>query len=367
MRREKKWVSGDWDPTSDVHEHKMLAISKVHDYVSYKTTHEFFDWQYRRNPAGTAFIRLALDRDNHDILAGQYIVIPLDFACRGRTVRGALSLNTLTDAKYRGQGVFTGLAREAYQLCGDQGVRLVIGYPNQNSYPGFLKHLEFKDVGEIPLLLRVLRLSVAVDKGFPIKSMRGVLGTMARLGNFYYRMSGETDPSVETVTEFDEAFDKFSECLMSRFPIMVKRDSAYLDWRYIQPPMEYEILVVRDRGCILGYIVYRIMQFVGMRCGVVADFVVRGDSESVDAGNRLLRSALNRMFALDCDIAEALSLPGTTERRLLRKWKFIVAPKMFLPQPFTFIVRNNALEHDFRLNIFDLHNWFVGLGDYDIV
>jgi GNAT superfamily N-acetyltransferase len=365
MAGPKQWVAQPWNPASESEERAILAMNAANQYRGVKCSPEFYDWQYRRNPAGEAVIKLAVDQEDAEKLAGIYVVIPVGMVCKGRAMTCALSLNTLTDSQYRGQGIFTGLAREVYQSAAERGIPMVIGYPNPNSYHGFVNRLEFKDIVDVPLLIRVLRLSEVVAKRFPVASLRGVVKAVAKLGNSFFRLPATEESEVERVERFDDAFDELNERLCERFPILVKRDSSYLNWRYVDVPIEYRPYAIRENGRVMGYLVYRVMEFARMRCGMILDFVVRGEANSRDVGQRLIRYGLAEMWADQCDVAAALCLQGSVEFRLLRSSRFLECPRRLKPQPFPYIVRRNILEHDFDLDVFDIHNWFVSMGDYD--
>ena len=75
---------------------------------------DFLRYQYFKNPAGDALIDLAVDVQD-GALAGQYVVWPMRFLIHGQLRQSSNSLNTLTGKKYRGQGIFTGLAEETYR------------------------------------------------------------------------------------------------------------------------------------------------------------------------------------------------------------------------------------------------------------
>jgi hypothetical protein len=72
-----------------------------------------------------------------------YGVIPTLLWCNGRTVLAAQSVDTMTHPKYRNSGLFTELAKLTFDLCRAEGVRIVFGFPNQNSFPGFINKLKW--------------------------------------------------------------------------------------------------------------------------------------------------------------------------------------------------------------------------------
>jgi GNAT superfamily N-acetyltransferase len=75
---------------------------------------------------------------------GYYGVIPCFLSCNGRRVLAAQSTDTMTHPGYRLKGLFVELANLAYDLCRENGITLVIGFPNQHSYHGAVQKLGWK-------------------------------------------------------------------------------------------------------------------------------------------------------------------------------------------------------------------------------
>lgn len=61
----------------------------------------------------------------------------------------AQSGDTMTNTKFRKKGLFIDLAKLTFEHCSKNNINLIIGVPNKNSYPGFIKYLEFKEVNQI--------------------------------------------------------------------------------------------------------------------------------------------------------------------------------------------------------------------------
>jgi len=70
-----------------------------------------------------------------------YGVTPCFIWCNGKTILAAQSVDTMTHPGYRNQGLFVELAKQTFNLCHDTCIRVVFGFPNQNSLPGFINKL----------------------------------------------------------------------------------------------------------------------------------------------------------------------------------------------------------------------------------
>ncbi len=321
----------------------------------------FIRHEYFSNPAGDAFIRLAYD-DDKQCLAGQYIVIPREYAVDGRTYRSVLSLNTLTREAYRGQQIFTKLADAVYAECSRQNIYFCYGAPNQNSFPGFIKKLSFRDMGEVPLYLKVLN---------PVR----ILGDKIHV-NHHEKKEEKTlpediygkDGSILRITgDQSVLFDAFWKKICRKYPIIGVRNAAYMKWRYLDMPLrEYMIYMAMKKGEPCGYVVVRVCTVSDMRCGMIVDFLVEHGME--DAANLLLEAAITYFKAHKAGLAGCLMQRSSEESAYLQKKGFFICPKKMLPQPFPVIYRQfHEVSPEQGANVEDFSQWFFTMGDYDVI
>lgn len=76
--------------------------------------------------------------------AAFYGVFPVRVRLNGKEYLAAQSGDTMTHPEHRGKGLFVELARRTYALAQESGIVFVFGYPNKNSYPGFVRKLGWK-------------------------------------------------------------------------------------------------------------------------------------------------------------------------------------------------------------------------------
>ena len=82
---------------------------------------------------------IAYDENNAPV--AYYGVYPCTMIYRGKRFLVAQSGDTMTLPEHQGKGLFTQLAQLTYEACQSEGIHLVFGFPNENSYPGFVKRL----------------------------------------------------------------------------------------------------------------------------------------------------------------------------------------------------------------------------------
>lgn len=222
---------------------------------------DFWRWRFRDNPAGPGIIELAWDGDR---LAAHYAVSPVLLTVGGERVASALSGTTMTHPDYRGLGLFVTLARRVYDRMREQGFGLVWGFPNANSHRGFVDHLGWTDIYEVPMLRR------RVDGGGPLPSVDGV----------------------RELDDFDGRFEELWERVESGYAVAARRTLAYLRWRFRDNPVErYRIAAAVRDGTVAGYGVFKryrdemqVVDLLGRDETVAADVVAAVTRTAAEEG-----------------------------------------------------------------------------------
>jgi len=319
-------------------------------------------WQYQDNPAGPALAALAADRAAGELI-GQFGALPLRMWVDGEERLAALALNVATDEAQRGRGVFTALGLAADELMAKASAHLAWALPNESSFPGFVRHLGYSHIGDVPLLVRPVNVRRLVRKRLPVPGVDVVASLLAwpfapPLPKAAQPVEGVTVSAVES---FDERFNALWARVRGRQRVMVVRDARYLEWRFRDVPLrQYQALLAVADGEPAGYAVMRIAQIAGMEAGLLVDFVVAPSNAGERAGRALVSEALAWFAGHDLDLLASLMLPHAPEYRLLRRAGFRSLPRVLLPQRFRVVARDGAA---FR----DLRNWFLTMGDYDVV
>ena len=85
-----------------------------------------------------------------------YGVYTCQIEYQGKLFLAAQSGDTMTHSEHTGKGLFTQLALKTYNYCQENGFHLVFGFPNENSFPGFVERLGWSHFDDmIPYLIRV--------------------------------------------------------------------------------------------------------------------------------------------------------------------------------------------------------------------
>jgi GNAT superfamily N-acetyltransferase len=367
MMKEESWVSSRYSP--DDTQDCLRLLRKIRG-DSERAAAAYQDWQCGRSPAGAGIVILARGVETGRLI-GQAVTVPVNVRLSGKVRTAGFSLSPLADPGYQDHDIFSGLLRDACALSAEEGIAFSYGLPDQLSYSTFVNKAAFRDIGSVPLLIRPLN-----PERLALKTTRSVvLGKTASIARKIWRtpplappQEGPPGLEIAEVGSFDDSFAIFWDRVQHRFPVMVVREPAYLNWRFVNvPTREYTTFVARSGGQIRGFTVLRIAPLGRFSAGLIVDLVVEASAEGRAAGRLLIDQAYSYSKDHDLDLVASLALRHTDEFRLLRSRGFWVCPKFLQPQPFRLVVRCYDEEASPSRLAYDLRNWFVTMGDYDAV
>ncbi len=149
--------------------------------------------------------------------AAYYGVFPITLHYNSQDFIIAQSGDTMTAPAHRKKGLFTRLAQETYGLAHEVGIRMIYGFPNENSYPGFKKKLNWVFTGKF--------------RKFTIKVMTFPLCELASKFPFlecYYNSYFEWRIKKYTITIAEVNIEKFN---LSKVLGHVKKDENFLKYK----------------------------------------------------------------------------------------------------------------------------------------
>lgn len=307
-------------------------------------------WQYQENPsAGAPAIWVA--RDEGQVL-GQYASMPVRLGWGGREVRSSWGMDVFLKKAARGRGIGA-LLFDTWR----ESVDVALGLGLTPSSYGLFKKLRYQDVGPVPFLVKVMDARAVARRRF------GRPGALAApLVSLAWRLRHPERPirdialSVAAAPRFTPEYDALWERAGLAWTMCVRRDRAYLDWKYGRcPTREYAVDEARRGRTLAGFAVSRHEDYRGLRIGWVVDcFAARDDDAARDA---LLGAVLARFRALGIARAQAFAMSAPL-RRSLRRLGFRAAAS---PMQFCVSARVPS-EQVFA----DRGGWHVVFGDSDM-
>ncbi len=311
----------------------------------------YLEWEYLLNPNGHAIVFIA--KDDSAKTVAQYVVIPTLITDGEMDYRGSLSLNTLTHPNFQGLGLFRNLASNTFSKCVDQDINFTYGFPNGNSFPGFIEKLKFINVGELLLFVKPVR---------PIHALAHFLCSNSKKIDVEIDLNNlaEKDGVSNCNLEKDKnEVNRFCTKILLRKNIGTKRTAEWLIWRYSTIPIrKYSIVKEEKNGEIVSLAVFRAKIIKGVRTGVLVDFL----SSEKKSGLVSYIKQLAILNQLDVFISTVPDL--SNESQLLKKAGFWKWPSFLTFKKLPLIVKEHTSNHNEKL--FKFSNWFITFGDYDI-
>jgi len=312
------------------------------------TTHltdEEFTWWFDRNPGGEGIVSLAVDGGE---VVGVAAMSFFTTRLGGVDTRLAIPVNVATDARYRGQGVFSTLEDRNETAAAEAGSPLTVTFPNAKSYPIFLKRLGWVDLPRLRLWARPLRVGGVV---------RYALGRPGDRGGMH-PPSAETRSAhgleVRPVERFGEDMDALGERAAAGYGSHFRRDAAYFNWRYLDSPRDYRCFGAYRGEELAGVAVVGHTFKHGVSAGFLADLVAAHED---GAAVRALVSRAVREVKGGADALVLLPPHVPAQRRALARAGFAPTNKKlrFIGKPL-----HEGVRIDERAEA-----WHFTLGDFD--
>jgi GNAT superfamily N-acetyltransferase len=310
-----------------------------------------WDWQYRRNPNNPGQEpEIWIAREGTTIV-GQYATMPVRLSLKEHEVQGSWGMDVMVAPERQRQGLGEILFRTWDR---NVGASLGLGL-SESSYRLFQK-LNWPDVGPVPLLVKPLTRRALRRPNWPVAINRLVSALTLPFVLIISR-ARPMRAEVRLVQRFDDSFTALWEQVAPKLDLAIRRDAAYLNWKFVSAPhVRYSIAVVRREDRNVGYAVYRHLYEPRGRVTLLVDFLTDPDDEA--AFRTLLNWVDREARQADSDKIRVFAMHEGFRRVLRRSGYFQVKSTM------EFVIKINGLdvESSFYENT---ERWHVTLGDSD--
>lgn len=204
----------------------LALINVVQPHVPWTRAH--LSWQFFETPAGPSLVYLL--RDQGSRLVALYAAVTQVARVAGREYPARMVQDVMTHPDYRGRGFLHRLGA----LCiEDMGRDNAIGYtfPNEQSEKSF-RRLGWTELCAVPHREKSVQPKVRAG-------VRGIRQPDIR------QIDGPFDPAVSEIW------------VASGFPVGVRRDAAFLNWRYRKPGATYHRFLIGEGAGILVLKLYQ--------------------------------------------------------------------------------------------------------------
>jgi len=310
-----------------------------------------WDWQYKRNPHMPADGPLIWLAREGQTIVGQYATMPVKLLVQGREIDAAWGMDVMVAPERQRQGLGEVLFR-----TWDRNVGASLGLGLSDSSYRLFGKLRWPDVGPVPCFVKPLTRRALRRPGWSVGANRLLSAVTLPL----VRLVARTRPlegEVRVIRHFDDRFDALWTRVSSQFAFVVRRDAAYLNWKYVHAPhVRYTIALLERDGEAAGYVVYRHIQETRGRVTIVVDWLTAPDDHS--GMLTLLRWVDREARAADSDKIRVFAMHAGYRKLIRQSGYFAVKSTM------EFVAKVNALDLPSAFYQ-QTDTWHVTLGDSD--
>ena len=322
---------------------------------------KYWNWMYKNNPTNLMKIWLAED---HGKIVGHYALMPVLMKIEDKLQIGTLAINIAIHPEYQGQGIFSTLVKQTYTELAEEGIPITYVFPNERSYPIFIKKLDCFEIPSLPTLLRPLDLEKLLTRKIHNRYLVKIISSFGLLFLIFFRerkynLAEKID--VVKTSFFDNRIDEFWKDASKGYKIITVRDKKYLTWRYLDNPnYDYTLYLAEKEGSILGYIVLR-SRILGedLKNGVIVDLLTLPNRK--DVSFTLILKAIEHFKEENMDVASC-NIQNKFYYNILRKTGFIPVP--ITTSRVCAQVHTTEIPKNFFVNP---ENWFITQGDSNAV
>lgn len=303
---------------------EILLLFK--DVYGRELSKKYWIWRYHENLIQKKYIKLMWDEDK-DILAGHYALFPVDLKIGSDIKKTGFSMTTMTSSQYGKLGVFSNLANSLYNDVYNE-LEIIWGFPNHNSKHGFVKHLGWQLLADIPMY----ELCVNILKEAKVNSY------------------------ISHISSFSFDYDGFFEEVSQSCNIIIKKDAKYLNWRYVyNSENKYYIIEYRKQDQLMGFCVYKLYCNNNLLNGYIVDILslVEGVFTS------LIMASVQQLKTM-CAQNVYIWMNDAFYLNALLNLGFQKTDRIT-----HFGCRLNT-ENEFKTNIYNYNNWHLMMGDSDV-
>ena len=233
---------------------------------------EVMMWQYWSNPFGTTRSWVAVDDGE---IVGHHGAYTVPLRHGDDRLSAAIQVDTATDPRFRGRGLYGDLSKVLYDSCRSDGVAVMLGNPNAQAL-GPLRRVGWIEVGDLRLFIR-LRDPEAISRLTPVPTL------VARVGHPFIFGTPNLGGGTVSATVPDE-FDALVDECRQRDLIGVDTGVAWWRWRFEEHPLRpYRFISIQREGSLVAAAVCGVRSEDGVVLVDILDIVARDRAGAIAA------------------------------------------------------------------------------------
>jgi hypothetical protein len=342
----------------------ISGISKlIQNVLGTSLDENFWRWKYCNNPTGNNFSAIALFKGE---IVGLLGALKVKFSVDGKDIIGIQEVDNAILEKHRNFMLYLNMAKSLKKNALEANIKFAYAISIEDTSEIAKTILGKNVVSSIPRLVKVLDVKPFLQQRIPNQVTVKIISRILNWANKLRSSQQYEIPDgmmFKKIDRFDKRFDEFWERIKTSYPIMVKRDSDYLNWRYASHPyIKFNIICVEqiDTKKIMGYIVLAVKQDDYL-VGNIVDLITPKDKNRL-IEKCLIRSAINWFYAQKVAVIRCWMFPHCHIYPELMKAGFVSREKEGVNLLFQKI--NDDFQH-YNSLLSRVENWHLAIGDSD--
>lgn len=274
-----------------------------------------WDWA-RRNPAAQTAPPYWVVREGPTLIAACPLT-PVRVSVLGTEVVGAWSAGPLVVAERQRQGLGGALLR-----AWDRAAGVAFGGGFSDATRQRLLELRWHKPVPLSCLVKPISRRALRRPTWPVAVNRLVSALALPVVRFVSRIQ-PLHEEVQAIRRFDAGVDALWDRVSGTIALAVRRDAAYLNWKFMEPPhVRYHAAVLRRGDEVAGYVIYRHLREPQGRVTQIVDFLAHPSDAAAMA---TLAGWVDREARLeDSDKIRCYATHAEFRRHLRRNGYFVV-------------------------------------------
>lgn len=310
---------------------------------------ELFEWQYL-NPGKEAYVALAHTSVHpFEKVVACYVAFPVPFAVNSKDEVAIQSIDTLTLADFRGQGLLRRLGEAVYDLAQANGVVAVFGFPNEQILVPRERKLGWEILDPLPMVLRPIGLRM-IRRRVATRSQQVIVDNLT------------ISPDVETSFSPPSGTELFLREWHTSPYTGVLYSNEYLKWRFARPGANYRFSwQVDGSGKVIAFGASNLTVKRGQAAGQIMCLLSRGTRPS--APLEVLKPLVRDLKRRNAEYIMAWGSPDGWDKNVFRRAGFVPMPPKLRPIKIHFGAR--PLQGSFSDRVTDRSLWHLTYLDSD--
>lgn len=236
---------------------------------------EYWQWKYFSNPHGKSLSVVAVSNGK---IVGLLGAVPVKFALNGDEVKAVQELDWAILDTYRELGLLLKMIHIARELMQTEDISIAYGISIPDTAELSCNLFGKIKITRAPRLAKIFNVTPFLKIALPdiLTGCIFPIVNMAIKARYLRKPKIPPHVKISELETFDSRFDVFGNQIKQYYPIMIKRDSGYLNWRYRDcPDQKYRIFCaeLKESGEVMGYIVLGNQQREQHIAGQILDFL----------------------------------------------------------------------------------------------